>query len=1016
MAYDIGPRIGIDGEKEFRNQIRDINAAVRTTTEEMRAMTSAFADNADSEEALTEKNRILTKQIEQQRQKLELLNRGLEESRNKYGDSDRITQQWQATVYRATADLNRMEAELRDNESALNGLQSEMTDTTSSMNRTSRSTEELQQDFERLTGEIKSGVVGGLKTLGTAALGYGASVVGLVESTKELREDMSKLRTNAESAGVSFDEANEALLHFNAITGETDSSIEAISNLLQADFTGNNLTEAVESLSGAVIRFPDTLKIESLADSLQETLATGAATGQFGEVLERLGYNLDEFDAGLKKCTTAAEKQRYALDYLADAGLRQTNAEYEKNNKVIIENSKAQLRLEEAMADIGQKIAPLVTKGMNKLSDAAEAFADGPLDMLIDAGEWAIDHGEEIISIVGGLGTALMTYKAIKGVSDIAKTFKELATTIQAARMAQEALNLAQLASPIGIAAAAVTGLVAAFTIFSSSTKETNEEITELNNAIDTNKESVEALNDELEEAGANRGQAAADIEAEATASRRLNAELSELVSQEDKTAVEKQRIKNLVDQLNDSVPDLNLAYDEQADSLNKTVSEINNYIDAYRDKAKVQAAEEDLTEATERQYEAVKQVAIAEQNLADAQAAQEEAQRKLNEAQEMSNEQLVQNNISINTLWDNLSAAEKAVESADEAYQEANKTLEEADTQYQQTSDYVQQFTNDLNGMGEAASENTLTMLEWDGQTAMVTQNVAANFETLKAKYEETRLAAETSIHEQIGLFDQIDTACDMTVEEMASSLQQQADDIENWANNLQIAAEKHLDQGLLKELADAGIESAGYLQQIANATDEEITHMNEAWQNRFAAEKYAAEEMAGASTGIDREFDRIVANAEKQEQRFYVSGLNSASGYQRGMESQLSNIANTAVNIALTAVNAFNRALDIRSPSRVFMKSGEYSAEGFEIGWEKKAKDISKTMKKTAPTFSADFVEAVKGGKAVFEAAAQNYSQNITVEGTSIVLDGKVIGKTATRYITRTQANALGAKGKRA
>ena len=82
--------------------------------------------------------------------------------------------------------------------------------------------------------------------------------------------------------------ANEALLSFNAISGETDSSIEAISNLLQAGFNDNNLAQAVDALSGAVVKFPDTLKIESLADSLQETIATSAATGQFGELLERL--------------------------------------------------------------------------------------------------------------------------------------------------------------------------------------------------------------------------------------------------------------------------------------------------------------------------------------------------------------------------------------------------------------------------------------------------------------------------------------------------------------------------------------------------------------------------------------------------------------------------------------------------------------------------------------------------------------------------------------------------------
>lgn len=67
------------------------------------------------------------------------------------------------------------------------------------------------------------------------------------------------------------------------MSGETDSSVEAVSNLLQAGFTESNLQKAVEGLANAATTFPDTIKIESLADSLQETIATGEATGQFAE-------------------------------------------------------------------------------------------------------------------------------------------------------------------------------------------------------------------------------------------------------------------------------------------------------------------------------------------------------------------------------------------------------------------------------------------------------------------------------------------------------------------------------------------------------------------------------------------------------------------------------------------------------------------------------------------------------------------------------------------------------------
>ena len=129
----------------------------------------------------------------------------------------------------------------------------------------------------------------------TPILAAGAAALASTQATKEYREDLAKLEVNSNKAGGGLDATKQALKDLNAITGESDSNVEGLSNLLQAGFTDSNLTKVVDSLSGAVIKFPDTLKIESLSDSLQETLATGAATGQFGELLDRLGRGADKF-------------------------------------------------------------------------------------------------------------------------------------------------------------------------------------------------------------------------------------------------------------------------------------------------------------------------------------------------------------------------------------------------------------------------------------------------------------------------------------------------------------------------------------------------------------------------------------------------------------------------------------------------------------------------------------------------------------------------------------------------
>lgn len=213
-----------------------------------------------------------------------------------------------------------------------------------------------------------------VQPLSTAAAALGTAMFATVPATEELRTDLSKLDSNAREAKAGIDTTREAFKAFNVVSDETDSSVEATSNLLQAGFTESNLQKAVEGLSGAYLRFPDTLKIESLADSLQETLATGKATGQFGELLDRLGIGAENFSEGLSKCTSDAERQNYALQTLADAGLIDTYNGWKENNQALVESKEANANMQEALADLGSVLAPIVTNVTEFASTVINGF------------------------------------------------------------------------------------------------------------------------------------------------------------------------------------------------------------------------------------------------------------------------------------------------------------------------------------------------------------------------------------------------------------------------------------------------------------------------------------------------------------------------------------------------------------------------------------------------------------------------------------------------------------------
>ena len=262
----------------------------------------------------------------------------------------------------------------------------------------------------QIGGTLQS-VGGAITPVSAAAAGLIGSMVAAVPATEELRTDLSKLDNNARESAAGIDAAREAFEAFNVVSDETDSSVEATSNLLQAGFTESNLQKAVEGLAGAYLRFPDTLKIESLADSLQETLATGAATGQFGELLDRLGIGADTFSEGLSKCKTEAEKQDYALQTLADNGLMSTYEGWKNNNKELVDYKESQNELQTEISKLAEEIMPIISdvvsgitdiiSWFNKLSPASKTIIAVILGIVAVAGPLIMAIG----SIAGAIGT-----------------------------------------------------------------------------------------------------------------------------------------------------------------------------------------------------------------------------------------------------------------------------------------------------------------------------------------------------------------------------------------------------------------------------------------------------------------------------------------------------------------------------------------------------------------------------------------------------------------------------------
>ena len=197
MAVDIGPKIGIDGEAEFRKSIQNINQQLKTLSSEMAAVTSSFSDNDSEQSKLVATNRVLTEQIAAQSKKVAKLQEGLDKSTEKLGANDTATLKWRQAVADATTQLNNMQNQLAKNDSRLVELADSADDASSELNETEKAVKDAGDAADESSGRF-DGFATVLKGVGaaaaTAAAAAGAAAIKLgtevVSSFGELEQNL----------------------------------------------------------------------------------------------------------------------------------------------------------------------------------------------------------------------------------------------------------------------------------------------------------------------------------------------------------------------------------------------------------------------------------------------------------------------------------------------------------------------------------------------------------------------------------------------------------------------------------------------------------------------------------------------------------------------------------------------------------------------------------------------------------------------------------------------------------
>lgn len=436
MPYDIGPKIGIDGEAEFRKEIQNITENIKTLGSELKVVASAADAEGESIESLSKKNDILNRTISELEKRLSAQQDMLDKATQKFGEADTRTQKWQRTVNETESQLNKLRGEVRKNEQAMDDLASGADDA-------GDATEELGAAADKSSGRLDAMAVtvgnlaaNAIQAAISAITDFIGALWNLDEATEEYRQSQGRLDTAFENAGFSAETAGEAYSGFYAILGDNDRATEAAQLLAQLAENEEDVANWTDIAAGVAGTFGDALPIESLIEAANETANVGEVTGVLADALNWIGISEEEFNAQLAACTTEAERNQLIMDTLTGAYDGASDA-FWRNNEVLVETRRNQVGMNDALATLGGTIATLKNQLTNELSPALQGIVTAfsailggqegagidlgvALQNLITSiGELAPDimaAGGQILSNIGvGISTALPTLLEVGG-------------------------------------------------------------------------------------------------------------------------------------------------------------------------------------------------------------------------------------------------------------------------------------------------------------------------------------------------------------------------------------------------------------------------------------------------------------------------------------------------------------------------------------------------------------------------------------------------------------------------
>lgn len=504
-----GITVEIGGDTQgLSKALSGVNREIRTTQSQLKDVERLLKLDPKNTELLRQKYELLNDSIESTEEKLDSLREAEKQVQQQFERGEVSQDQYnglQREIIATEQALNRLQGEAKDTQKRIEDVDAgPLKKIKNAIIDAGKAFKDASKDASTFGDMLKSGaIVEGVS-------GLVDSMSQLAEETKEYQKIMGSLEVSSEKAGYSAEETAQTYRTLYGVLGDDQTAATTTANLQALGMSQEDLTQLTNAAIGAWATYGDSIPIDGLAESVNETIRAGQVTGTFADVLNWAGSSEDEFNERLAAASDETERQNIVMQELARQGLMEAGEAWQKNNESLVESNQAAADFQDTMAEMAERIQPILTAVQTGITGILNAILDASSGIDFDAMAEAISAGfgwiiENVIPAISTLvGWLLQLDPQIQQfalvLAGVAAAAGPVTTVIQGIVTA-----LSALMSPVTLVVVAVGLLIGAFATLWTSSEEFRTNITAIwQQLVDTFAGFTQGIVDRLNELGFN--------------------------------------------------------------------------------------------------------------------------------------------------------------------------------------------------------------------------------------------------------------------------------------------------------------------------------------------------------------------------------------------------------------------------------------------------------------------------------------------------------------------------------